>query len=92
MSRKDLKKKINTVMELLYADCVFYKVFVVDADKAAADKIIESIANVHSDFLKRISVNEGKGVKGRTKSYYKKLTTDFKEKVDELGDKISKLP
>ena len=79
-------------MELLYADCIFYKVFVVDADKSAADVVIGNIADSHSEFLNRVSVNDGKGVKGRTKAYYKKLITDFKVKINELGDQIAKLP
>lgn len=60
-------------MELLYVDCLFYKIFVVDADKDAADKVIARIVEVQNELLKRVNVNEGKDVKGRVKSYYKKI-------------------
>ena len=42
-SRRKLKKSINESIDLLYTDCVFYKVFVIDADQAAADKVITRI-------------------------------------------------
>lgn len=42
-SRRKLKKSIIATMELLYVDCLFYKIFVVDADKEAADKVITHI-------------------------------------------------
>lgn len=78
-------------MDLLYSDCIFYKVFVIDSDKEAADKVIAHIAEVHAEYIKRVSVSEGKEVKGRIKGYYKKLVSDFKEQVDILGKEISAL-
>lgn len=78
-------------MGLLYSDCLFYKVYVVDADTDAANKVIAHIAEDHSDLLKRVSVSEGKDVKGRVKSYYKKLHTDIKTRIDILGKEISAL-
>lgn len=90
-SRRKLKKNINETMELLYIDCLFYKVFVIDADKDAADKVMNSILNIQKDLLKRVSVNEGKDVKGRIKAYYKKLRNDFKEQVNAIGKDIASL-
>lgn len=78
-------------MDLLCADCAFYKLFVVDADQEAANKVIIHITEVQEDFLKRANVNEGKNVKGRTKAYYKKLNTDFREKVNAIGKEIATL-
>ncbi|WP_165020755.1 hypothetical protein [Dysgonomonas sp. ZJ279] len=90
-SRKDLKKQINASMDLLYGDCVFYKVFVMDADKDAADKVIAHIAEIHGNLLKRVSVSEGKEVKGRTKAYYKKLRSDIQEQINIIGKEITAL-
>lgn len=78
-------------MDLLYIDCIFYKVFVVDADKAAADKVIERIAEVQSEYLKRVSASEGKDVKGRINAYYKKLIADFKAQVNTIAKEIESL-
>lgn len=90
-SRRKLKKNINTTMDMLYVDCIFYKVFVVDADLEAADKVIAHIAQVQDDLLKRVSVSEGKDVKGRVKAYYKKLNADLKEQVEAIGKEIAAL-
>lgn len=90
-SRRKLKKNINTTMDMLYVDCIFYKVFVVDADLEAADKVIAHIAQVQDDLLKRVSVSEGKDVKGRVKAYYKKLNADLKEQVETIGKEIAAL-
>ena len=92
MSKRNLKKNINAAIELLYIDCVFYKVFVVDADIAAVDKIIDQINDAHTAFIQRINVNEGKEVKGRVKAYYKKLKSDFKVAIDAIAKEISQLP
>lgn len=90
-SKRNLKKEINNTIELLYVDCVFYKVFVVDADKAAADKVIVKIAECQEEFLKRINVTEGKEVKGRVKAYYKKLKIDFKGQINVIAKDIASL-
>lgn len=78
-------------MDLLYIDCIFYKVFVVDADQAAADKVMTRIAETQDEFLKRVNVNEGKDVKGRVKTYFKKVQADFKEQVNTIAKEIEAL-
>lgn len=78
-------------MELLYVDCLFYKIFVVDADKDAADKVIARIVEVQNELLKRVNVNEGKDVKGRVKSYYKKLRVDIQEQTNTIAKEIASL-
>lgn len=90
-SRKNLKKKINYIMELLYDDCIFYKVYVVDANKEEADKILKQIAETHTELLKRVSVNEGKDSKGRVKAYYKKLREDLKTQTNAIAKQIAAL-
>jgi hypothetical protein len=90
-SRRKLKKSINATMDLLYIDCIFYKVFVVDADQAAADKVMTRIAETQDEFLKRVNVNEGKDVKGRVKTYFKKVQADFKEQVNTIAKEIEAL-
>ena len=91
-SRRKLKKYINLSMDLLYTDCMLYKIFVVNADRIAADKVIIKIAETHSDLIKRISASEGKEVKGRVNTYYKKLRADFVEQSNALAKEIAALP
>jgi hypothetical protein len=90
-SRRKLKKSINTTMDLLYTDCIFYKVFVVNADRSAADKVIAHIAETQEELLKRVSVNEGKNAKGRVKAYYKKVKADFKDQINSIAKDIQHL-
>ena len=90
-SRRKLKKSIIATMESLYVDCLFYKIFVVDADKEAADKVITHIVEVQNELLKRVNVNEGKDVKGRVKSYYKKLRVDIQEQTNTIAKEIAAL-
>ncbi|MFV0417530.1 MAG: hypothetical protein ACK5KT_02200 [Dysgonomonas sp.] len=90
-SKRKLKKNINETMDLLYIDCLFYKVFVVDADQDAADKVMKRILESQENLLKRVNVNEGKEVKGRVKAYFKKLRTDIKEEVNAIAKDIASL-
>ncbi len=91
-SRRKLKKNINEIMEILYTDCVMYKVFVVGADTAAADKIVEQIADKHLDLVTRVSASEGKKAKGRVKAFYKKLRADVVEQTNAIAKEIAALP
>lgn len=90
-SKRKLKKEINATMDTLYVDCIFYKVFVVGANLEAADNAIRHIVEVQNELLRRFGANEGKEVKGRVKSYYKKLKADFKEQVDTIAKEIGTL-
>lgn len=90
-SRRKLKKNIKETMELLYIDCLFYKMFVIDADKAAADKVMMRILETQEDLIKRVNVNEGKDVKGRVKSYFQKLNGEVKEQANAIAKEIAAL-
>lgn len=90
-SRRILKKRIKETMELLFVDCLFYKIYVIDADKEAADKVIQRILDTQEELLKRVNVNEGKNVKGRVKSYYKKLRNEVKEQANAIAKEIEAL-
>lgn len=90
-SRKDLKKTINASMDMLYVDCVFYKVFVKDANNVKADEVITKISEKQTELVNRLSASEGKEVKARTKAYYKKVRKDLKEQVEILSKEIQGL-
>lgn len=90
-SKRKLKKEINATMDMLYVDCVFYKVFVVGANLEAADAMIKRIVDAQNELLRRFGANEGKEVKGRVKSYYKKLKADFRAQADAIAKEIGVL-
>lgn len=78
-------------MDLLYTDCVLYKIFTKEPNIEKADEIISKIADIHINFLSRVSISEGKDVKNRVKNYYKKLEEDLKIQINELGQEIQNL-
>ena len=57
-SRRDLKKNINSTVGFLLTDCILYKIYVINSDKEAADKLIEKLLDVQNDFVCRISAVE----------------------------------
>ncbi len=90
-SKRNLKKYINQTMDLLYVDCLFYKLFVVDADKEAANKVMTEILEERDSLRKRVNITEGREVKGRVKAYYKKLRADIREKSNKIAKDIASL-
>lgn len=90
-NRRNLKKQINESMGLLFNDCILYKVFSKNANIEKADALIQRIVDTQADFLSRANSTEGKNVKNRVKVYYKKLTSDLKNQVNEIGQEIQQL-
>lgn len=78
-------------MGLLFNDCILYKVFSKNANIEKADALIQRIVDTQADFLSRANSTEGKNVKNRVKVYYKKLTSDLKNQVNEIGQEIQQL-
>lgn len=82
-----MKKSFNE----LYQEIFFYEVFAVNANGDKAKKLLNEILETESDFLKRISVREGKHVKGRVKMYFSKLKESLQNRLQELRKKIEEL-
>lgn len=91
-SRRKLKKEIKKAFNNLYEDVIFYEIFSNQADVESARKLVDKIVNVENDLIERISVNEGKDVKGRIKTYFQKLNKDIKSNIDEITKEIAALP
>lgn len=90
-SRRNLKKDLNRTISLLFTDCLIYKLFVVDANLEAVDKIIVKLKDIQNNYICKISVTEGREVKGRVRQYYKKLKSDFASEINEIGKEIAAL-
>lgn len=91
-SRRNVKKNIKKIFNSLYIDLILYEVFSVNPDVEAARNLTNEIIEVENDLVSRVSVNEGKHVKGRIKHYFQKLEEDLNLKVDEISKKITALP
>ena len=77
-------------MMILYAECFFYKTFVIDADTESTDKLIDEIDNEYTLLLQRVN-NGRKEDKRNTKKYYSQVRAYLKDVVNRTGDKLSKL-
>lgn len=90
-SRKYLKKELKKSFDELYKDVFFYEAFVVNANGGKAQALLNKMLETENDFLKRISVNEGKYVKGRVKMYFTKLRGDLDKHLQEFKKEIVEL-
>lgn len=90
-SRKDLKKTINSSMDLLYTDCILYSIASKDPKLEKVEPILTDIEKIQDDLLSRISNTEGKELKGRTKAFYNKIKEDLKYEIDRIGKEIQNL-
>ncbi|NDW08837.1 hypothetical protein D0T56_04095 [Dysgonomonas sp. 520] len=77
-------------MVALYTECFFYKTFVIDADTAKADELINEIEGVHMQLSDKMNAGR-KNAGENPKKYYAGVRTDLKQAVNELGGKLSKL-
>ena len=84
-NRRQLKKSIKMVTGDLFADCVALSMCQ-QADQETLNGLMEEIIVLHSEYVSRISHTE----KGSVKAYYKKLKTEFTEKVNDINDRIIK--
>jgi len=90
-SRKYLKKQIKDNFNKLYQEIFFYETFVVNADSAVAQSILDEMLKAESNLLKRVSTHDGKYVKGRVKIYFSKLKEDLRKDLDGFKQKINSL-
>lgn len=90
-NRRSLKKRIKKSFDTLYQEIIFYEVFAAKPDSEATKTILDKIINTEYDLISRISIYEGKEVKGRIQSYFQKLEEDYKNRVDEITKEIAAL-
>lgn len=85
--RRTLKKSINGITSTLFAEGVFIKLTLAEAERGKADEILADILHMQDEFVCRINHTEPGNVKG----FYKKLYEDFNAAVDSILDKMSAL-
>lgn len=86
-SRRELKKNVNYIAGELFSECLINSMFVPGTDKAKANALMEEILSIQTDFVNRISHTEPGNVKG----FYKKFSTDFNAKINEIIEAMAKL-
>ncbi len=86
-SRKELKKNVNYIAGELFTECLVISKCVPGVDQQKADDLMGKILDMQDEFVCRISHTEPGNVKG----FYKKFQLDFKAKVNEIVEELSKL-
>lgn len=82
-NRKQLKKSIKMITSDLFADCVALSMCQ-QGDQKKLEELMAEVVALHSEYVSRISHTE----RGSERVYYRKLKTEFTEKVNDLSQRI----
>lgn len=91
-NRKNLKKEIKKSFDVIYQEVIFYNAFTKNPNTELGEKILDEALSAEGELIRRVSVNEGKEVKGRRKMYFNKLQEDLKKQIELITKKIAELP
>lgn len=84
-SRKQLKKSIKNITGELFTDCVALSMCQ-QASQEALDQLMAEVLSLYNEYVARISHTEPNNVH----EYYRKLKSEFTEKVNDLSERIIK--
>ncbi len=82
-SKRQLKKEINMVITDLAGEYLLMRNLVPGVDTEKADAVMYKIIDIRNEFIRRVGANGGKDPK-LVAAYYKKLRSDFCQRVDEV--------
>lgn len=88
-NKRNLKKKINLICELLFADCVAISLYGPDASKENKENmeaLLFTIVKMQDHFSRRISHPEP-GI--TPKAYFKDLREQFSAQVNNILDQVN---
>ena len=83
-SRRNLKKGVNYISNLLIGMCIYEGAMADEAKRESLKPILLKAVNLQKDIVSRISHTEP----GNTKGFYKKLREDFNKGVTELFQEL----
>lgn len=87
-NKRDLKKGINYICSRMFAEGLIILSSNEKTEDRKVDTLLESIINLHSDYIKRVSYPEP-GLK--MKDYYKILVCNFIKEANSTVDRINSL-
>ena len=87
-NKRNLKHDINLICSDLFAECLAIALYSKEEKEEHIEDLLQSILNTHADFIRRVSHPEP-GMP--QKKYFKALTEDFENHVNELIDQICNL-
>lgn len=90
-SRRKLKKAVQFASGELMEDVLFKTLLAKKDITVKADKMMEEIANLSTEFTKRAGKPDAKENPSLVKKYYQKLFEDWNQKIGDLVKDIEKL-
>ena len=87
-NKRDLKRSINYITSVLFAECLTASSYSSKPEQSDAEGILTAILMSNSDFIKRISHPEP-GIKQTV--FFKNLIAEFNKQVSEIIDQINNL-
>ena len=88
ISKRKLKKEIDGICTILFAECASKMLLCENADKENIEAIISSIMAINDNYIRRISHPEP-GMK--PKEYFKDLIDSFNKEIGEIIDNIESI-
>lgn len=90
-SRKVLKKEIKKTFDYLYFVLLEFMEEATPEKVAKANELIDKLIEAERDYICRVSVNEGREVKGRVKKYFSLLKEDLNKFIADSVKEIDAL-
>lgn len=91
-SKRELKKDIRTVTELIIADALeLASTFDKEADKKKVMKVIFEVADLHNSLISRVNKPDGKDNPKLAKAHYNSIIKDMMEKTSKAYEKLGLL-
>ena len=89
MSRRQLKKEIKSVFNLIILDLVFYIEFVDGSDREEAKKLLNTIPAIADEYVDKMS---NRDLQPSPKKYFNQLIEDLNKTMNDIADEITALP
>lgn len=87
-NKRILKRTINNVCEVLFAECIAASMYSTKADETSVQSLLTSILVLNDDYIRRVSHPEP-GL--APKAYYQHLKQSFGKETLEIVDQIANL-
>lgn len=86
-NRRNLKKDIRNICDLLLDECIAVMLIRKEVDEAALDAVMTRILNVKHDYLCRVSHTEP----GQARAFYRQLHTSLTAEISAIATDLQKL-
>jgi predicted HAD superfamily phosphohydrolase len=90
-SVKNLKKDIDFLFFEFISDCFLFTSLHTGARRDEVQDLIEEAVSMRNEFIDRVNHPDGKDNPALVKAYYRSLSKELLEKVDDYFEKLSEI-